>query len=144
MCSDRVLDGATVSTLVCGYIAVIQIAGVLTPASFGAIKAAVLLDLAEAGPVAGFLVHYERADVRCTAADLNALFDDEAAQSQATMPAAMVVRSDQLALFQEHSWMIAWRGIVRQSFTDAATARDWLRARAETAAQCRTSPSLAI
>ena len=135
--NEVVGGGVVVGTVVSGSIAVVSLDGVITSATLALAKGAVLGALVQAGPVLGFLVHFDRATVQCTASELTAIFDGESAADQATTPAAMMVREEQMALFQAHVWQCAWRGIVRQAFTDVAKALHWLKERAETEAQTR-------
>lgn len=141
---SSVVGGVDVSVRVGASIAAVELCGEITPATLAAVKVAVLEVLAECGPVVGFLVHFDRADVRCTAAELTAIFDGETSADQATMPAAMVVTDEQFPLFRMHVWQCAWRGIVRQAFTSPTEAVAWLTDRAEVAAQTRASLMPAI
>ena len=141
---NAVVGGVGMCTVVHGSIAVVTLSGVITPRSLGEVKQTVLLMLADVGPVLGFLVHFERSTVRCSAANLTAILESKSQGDQATVPAAMVVAPDQLPLFREHVWQCAWLGVVRQAFTDAAQARRWLTARAEVAAQTRANHWQAI
>ena len=118
-------------------VAYVELVGDVTPKSLGLVKAAVIAALAEAGRVIGFVVNFSRADVLCTASELTAIFDGEGPADQSTVPAAMVVTSDQVPLFKAHVWECAWRGVVRQAFTERAPAIAWLTERAEAAAQTR-------
>lgn len=136
---SAVVGGVEASVQVGASIAAVRLCGEITPTSLVQIKDAVLAVLAECGPVVGFLVHFENARIRCTAAELTAIFDGGGVADQAAMPAAMVVTEQQMPVFRSHVWECAWRGIVRQAFTDVGDATAWLTARAEVAAQTRAS-----
>lgn len=133
----EVVGGVEVVTQIHNSIAFVVLAGVVTPSSLALVKTAVIAALAEAGRVLGFVVRFTQADVRCSAGELTSIFDGEGPADQATVPAAMVVTVEQLALFKAHVWECAWRGVVRQAFTEGEPALAWLTERAETAAQTR-------
>lgn len=131
------VDGVEVVTQIHNSIAFVGLTGVVTPGSLALVKAAVMATLAQAGRVLGFVVRFTHADVRCSASELTSIFHGDGPADQATVPAAMVVSADQMPLFKAHVWQCAWRGVVRQAFTDATPAVVWLNQRAEAAAQMR-------
>jgi hypothetical protein len=137
MSAAEVVAEVEVVTQVHESIAFVGLRGVVTPNALAQVKASVLVTLAEAGRVLGFMVRFNQADVRCSAGELTAIFDGDGPSDQSTVPAAMLVRVDQMPLFKAHVWECAWRGVVRQAFTDPAQALAWLTERAETAAQTR-------
>jgi hypothetical protein len=134
---EEVVGGVEVVTRIHNSIAFVGLVGVVTPKSLALVKAAVIATLAGGGRVLGFVVRFTRADVKCSATELTSIFDGEGPEDQSTVPAAMVVTVEQLPLFKAHVWECAWRGVVRQAFTEAAPALAWLTERAETAAQAR-------
>ena len=134
---EEVVGGVEVVTQIHNSVAFVGLVGVVTPEALGQVKSAVIATLAEAGRVLGFVVSFSQADVRCTASELTAIFDGEGPADQSMVPAAMVVTSDQMPLFKAHVWECAWRGVVRQAFTEFAPALAWLTERAEAAAQTK-------
>lgn len=131
------VGGLEVVTQIHNSIAFVGLTGVVTPGSLALVKAAVMATLAQAGRVMGFVVRLTNADVKCSASELTSLLDDLGPADQATVPAALVVSVEQMPLLKAHVWQCAWRGVVRQAFTDATSAVAWLNQRAEAAAQTR-------
>lgn len=120
-----------------GGIVVIDVSGnVIAPAMYAA-KRSIIEWLRTIGPVAGYLIDYRAADVRCALDEMNRLLS-EADADMDTAPAALVVRQDDVPLFQQHVWALAWRGVVRAAFIDRARAAEWIRERAAVAAQVRS------
>ncbi len=133
--------GVEVDLNVCENVAWLRLRGVIDAAALAEVKRWTLQRLVD-WPVSGFYVDYTGAVVNCTRQELDAIFGDEGPASQAVVPAAMLVRENQLALFQAHCWSIAWSGVVRGVFLDPGKALRWLRERAAAAAQIRPRPAL--
>jgi len=119
-----------------GGIVVIDVEGnVIAPAMYAA-KRSIMEWLKTIGPVAGYLIDYRAADVACTLEEMNLLLNEADADLD-TAPAALVVRTRDVPLFQQHVWALAWRGVVRGAFIDRARAAEWIKARAAVAAEAR-------
>ena len=82
------------------------------------------------GPkIRAFVADFTRATIALTGAELDAVLEGEQEGSAPCMPAAMVVRPEDCALFRGHALRVAGsHGIVRRVFSRAAEALGWLRA----------------
>jgi hypothetical protein len=69
---------------------------------------------------------------------LDALFDDVDPAVQ--VPAALVVKPHDFAMFRAHAWNVAQAGILRKVFTDFRRAVVWAQTRAALVSRVRTAP----
>lgn len=107
----------------------VRLCGPLTGPALLAFKAVIV---ERSGALArAYVADYSRAAIALDGAQLDLVLEGEAEGSAPTMPAALVVRPEDVDLFAGHAMRQALLGRTRQVFTDESLAMRWAHRYAE-------------
>lgn len=102
---------------------VVRLAGPLTGEALLYFKAEIVrLELPAFG---AFLVDYTRAVIALDGTELDAVLEGEMIGARVSLPAAMLVQTDELDTFLGHSVRMVNHGLIRQVFTEKPPALAW-------------------
>ena len=104
---------------------VVRLVGPLTGAALLAFKAAIVER--SGALVRAYIADYSRAAIALDGAQLDQVLEGEADYSAPSMPAAMLVRTEDVGLFAGHAMRQALLGRTRQVFIAESQALQWAR-----------------
>lgn len=103
---------------------IVRLSGPLTGDTLMTVKAGILADYRTAN-IRAFVVDYTCAAIALTGDQLDQVLEGEHPGSVPRLPAAIVVRQDDVPLLCGHAIRMAMHGNVRQVFTDQGQAVRW-------------------